>query len=459
MRHSFKVLGDVANPVHLALPAQSLSQSVAQARSHWRFALLAFIAQLLALIYGVACYAQPSTTPNPSAANAAFDEGKRIANQVNSGIKAGISTTQGTAIVPYYSGTSPQGQMFGNGQGITSAAGMQRMAACATNPATGSAFNRQECEAVNFMARSPTIRPQFTVSRNDPLLTGSAATIASASSVVGSNTLGGTYSNCTTTNQTTPAEFNSQACHNYATADNNSCPITRDVQVQAAYNYRCEKSNAAQTNTFCTKNLEVTCQADANCHAGDFVSISVDGVMGNLTIGGPGNGNYDFGFGTPGNNYLPEGDYISTFAFEMVDAPKIKEFTLLSVTYDDYLWIKLNDRNVFVGPYGGAGFGECISGYTILNYDFESGTYDFTPVYGVDTFDGQCRPRELDTDQSVVLNLDLKPFLKSGLNTMWVKTVVGGVGDAYIKMRSRHECQQSCADRWSSGCVGLESRQ
>jgi hypothetical protein len=88
----------------------------------------------------------------------------------------GIGRGTAAATVPGFAATAPQSQYFQAGQGQLSGPGVARVTACATLPPEADAYRRQECEAVNFVARNPSLRPAFSIDRaNDPLISRASA--------------------------------------------------------------------------------------------------------------------------------------------------------------------------------------------------------------------------------------------------------------------------------------------
>ena len=67
-----------------------------------------------------------------------------------------------------YSGTAPEASYFMNGGGDTITPGTGKVTACQTGPVNPNAFLQQNCDAISYMARNPTIRPQFTLTPGDP---------------------------------------------------------------------------------------------------------------------------------------------------------------------------------------------------------------------------------------------------------------------------------------------------
>jgi hypothetical protein len=101
----------------------------------------------------------------------AFADGKALGAASLDSSFQGIGRGTAAATVPGFAATAPQSQYFQAGQGQLSGPGVARVTACATLPPEVDAYRRQECEAVNFVARNPSLRPAFSIDRaNDPLI-------------------------------------------------------------------------------------------------------------------------------------------------------------------------------------------------------------------------------------------------------------------------------------------------
>lgn len=74
--------------------------------------------------------------------------------------------------VPAYGASPTEAQLYQGGQGQLTGPGIGKVQNCGSyTPGTNTIAN-QECEAINFLARNPQIRPQFNITQNDPMVIG-----------------------------------------------------------------------------------------------------------------------------------------------------------------------------------------------------------------------------------------------------------------------------------------------
>lgn len=126
---------------------------------------------------------------------------------------------------------------------------------------------------------------------------------------------------------------------------------------------------------------------------------------------------YDMGasggieFGSTIVNVLTAGEYSSTVTYNIADLSNLNSFMLTSIAYDDYVLVTVNGGRVYSGP-----------------IDFYS-LYYFNGKAVVD--------RMISGDVatwSSANNIDLKPYLQTGINTIQIKLVVVGGGGLYYKI-------------------------
>jgi hypothetical protein len=225
---------------------------------------------VLSIAYSASTIAQPaSTVPIPNGFGTVFNDAKNWSTQRNSnaasgsgpgqtavpGAQATVNAATGQTEVPYYTGTTaqPQSGLFSNGQGSTTAPGMQRTTDCATLPATGSGFTQQECEAINFMQKAPTVRPQFTVNRNEGMIANTKGGVLAPSTALGTtnSTLQGTYSQCTPTTVTSPITYKTEICTDTLSGIENKCSVGQQIVVDAHHLYQCAEQLQNLTTATC----------------------------------------------------------------------------------------------------------------------------------------------------------------------------------------------------------------
>lgn len=133
-----------------------------------------------------------------------------------------------------------------------------------------------------------------------------------------------------------------------------------------------------------------------------------------------GNGTYSLYLGTIADNYW--GGYGAVYdrsmSFSISNVDLYTKFTLAGAWFDDWLQVQVNGQTVYIGPYGGdrlqvVRYGR---GYVVQ--------YCSTCVRGV----------ELSTNWAIGLNIDLRPYLRAGQNTIFMRTIVAGAGEGAIRI-------------------------
>lgn len=209
--------------------------------------------------------------------------------------------------------------------------------------------------------------------------------------------------------------------------------------------YQCEED--ADQLFYCEKKLKAGgCKTKSeNCDSGGIILSSM--TTNDTTWSREGD---VITFGTVRNNIWGGhcAEYRSRAEFEIKNIDLINEFNLIEVGFDDYLQIKINDKLVFNGPYGG-------DKLEIKRIDNSySGSGFFTRIFGieVDTGNGQYSC-ELNTDWRQWPNIDLRPFLKEGNNVIETKVIVYGLGEFWMRIKARQYCcVEWSEDVWESDC-------
>ena len=102
----------------------------------------------------------------------AFQEGKTLGGGANTATFSGIGSGAAADKVPAYGSSPTEAQLYQGGQGQLTGPGIGKVQNCGSyTPGTNTIAN-QECEAINFLARNPDIRSQFTITSNDPMVLG-----------------------------------------------------------------------------------------------------------------------------------------------------------------------------------------------------------------------------------------------------------------------------------------------
>jgi len=316
----------------------------------------------------------------------------------NQGSVENLSTQQDTSTVPGYQGTDIPETQYGN------------------NPMAMEDEARLEVnqnDTGSFVSDSTVNRPQYQFDRDtDPLLTRSDAIQDDPQSLTGS--IEAEYSGCQSTTVSTPAEYSEQVCTEW-----------RETELHN-----------------CTETLQLSCNRPVECDAGGIQLHTMQSDM-----------RWDYTYpiltlGTIGDNiwggYCAIYDRSTTFTIEDID--KVAEFTLIQTGFDDWIRITVNGTVVRVGPYGG-------DRLEVVNRELFSG-YTYQVVQYNATQTGGC---ELSTSWNQSLNIDIKPYLRTGSNTIDMRVIVAGGGEGWMKFRATQYCDCQWQENWVSTCDALES--
>ena len=405
----------------------------------------------------------------------AFSAGKDAGGETaRNDIKSGINDTQAGTVVKGYTTTPPPSSSYWTGNqtlvGPVVTGGSALSASCSTGPLPSDPAEAQRCEAIRAINKTVADQPAYSslLSKTDDLILKGKAITGDPASIVGA--INGAYGDCTTTTKTTEGSFAYETCdealtnatmtcsigqevvvdadHLYqctttlATLNNGQCTVGVVVKVDATYNYQCKQSPNTVNNYTCNRTLVVTCDPVADgCDAGGVVpnsltgsavySLSFDGSFHRLLVRSPGHWS--------GNK-----TYAVDFNFTIADVSKLTWFSLDSFNYDDWLLIAVNGTNVYVGPKGGNQLTvSCGGDMGICTVYNGIGTYAF----------------EQKGDPSESPNMDLRPYLKNGSNTIHFFNISGGsYGYMNVYFSYREACPRNCYDNWDNQCATLEAR-
>ena len=188
----------------------------------------------------------------------------------------------------------------------------------------------------------------------------------------------------------------------------------------------------------CEETLQLSCNRPIECDAGGILMGSIDTDMQwdytypTLTLGANADNIWS------GNCTVI--DRRTTFTIENID--KVQEFTLIRAGFDDWIKIEVNGNRVYVGPYGG----DRLEVNT-------SGRFN-TVQYGPSSY-GAC---ELGTSWNQALDIDIKPYLQTGINTIDMRVIVAGGGEGRMQFRATQYCDCDWSESWSNDCDALESQ-
>lgn len=143
----------------------------------------------------------------------------------------------------------------------------------------------------------------------------------------------------------------------------------------------------------------------------------------------PGSSSSDYStleFGTFADNYWrgnPE-TFDRKMEFYVENADLVSEFNLVQAAFDDWIAVSVNSHVVYYGPY--------TDKMTKLVVDLNTKKVEYA--------EGLVASAELSTSWNKILNIDIKPYLLSGKNTVNVRTIVAGAGESFLKFKYKTSC-------------------
>jgi hypothetical protein len=168
----------------------------------------------LAVLAAIAARAENSINTQADA----FNAGKAFANDAKDAAVGKVNGDTGSQQLPYYGTSAPEAAHFQGGRNLISANGTNKQNACQSYRASD-AFQQQECDAVNFLSKTPATRPKYTIDKKtDPLLTGSKSVIDNPGPVPGAHT-----QRCRVEKVIHPATFITETCTESQTLENVKC--------------------------------------------------------------------------------------------------------------------------------------------------------------------------------------------------------------------------------------------
>jgi hypothetical protein len=194
-------------------------------------------------------------------ASAAFTDGKNLGNAVNPLNLGAISAGNIQDKLPAYGQSVAETGYFQGGHGDTVGPGAVKVSLCATATPDSDPIRRQECDAVNFLARNPDIRPQFTITSNDPMILSARTERNSAEAVFQSSGISGgmgSNSQCVTRTETTPAQSTTETCSSIRELTTEQCTMGRIINIDTDANFQCDQTINAYETLKCRRGNSVT---------------------------------------------------------------------------------------------------------------------------------------------------------------------------------------------------------
>ncbi|WP_051940382.1 hypothetical protein [Stenoxybacter acetivorans] len=354
---------------------------------------------------------------------------------------------------------------YGGGVVIPTEFGKDKQAKCQTEAAKTDLYLRQECESINFIMAQEGKDPTATLSANEKLIENISAIgkqpgaaldkfqwkyPLNADGSVGN--MAGTA--CPTTTLTVPQVDKAVSCNQYIGTESFLCRANLAVTVDPEYNYRCTRRQFQSFSYDCPQSLAVSCEPVVGCVfradsvAADMnIRLTQHGVGDELT--------QQLLFGTIGDNYWTEygpenGIYDRQMRFEVTDLSKLARFELERVEYDDYLVVEINDTVIY-STGGGLKWLTVVvdeRGHRMV-VEVDGNVLHETERINPD---GSVYLGDLERGETWVsrLSMDLRPYLKTGVNQIKTRTIVGNKGEAALIFWIKESCPPKCKDTWTA---------
>ena len=193
--------------------------------------------------------------------NSAFHDGKGFGAAKNQGVFDSINTGTASDKIPAYGAKPAETQYYQGGKGQLTGPGIGKMQSCGSYTPGSDKIANQECEAVNFLARNPQVRPQFNITKNDPMIIGAKNARNSAESffqAIGIDGGAGSSSQCTTRTETTPAQYTTETCSSAKEIGTQQCTMGRVINIDTDANFQCEQTINAYESLKCRRGSSVT---------------------------------------------------------------------------------------------------------------------------------------------------------------------------------------------------------
>ena len=245
------------------------------------------------------------------------------------------------------------------------------------------------------------------------------------------------------------------------------CIVGLNISVKPTYQYSCEQKRVV-TNHKCQKDLHLHCK-NISDHCAAW-GLEIDSIQGDMAT----EYNKDNGILRVGidqiqqwsSGLLPCLIYDREITFEITGLDKITEFTFIDRYYDDYAIVKLNSKQIgpIIGPDQRSRIGYKKEATDLdvrcLHVDLQG---NIRKVKSSDAL-GKCPENtramaylgnemylscELYTNWYDILNINVKPYLREGKNSLWIRTIVGGGGEFWGHFRVKQRCCDNWVEEWN----------
>ncbi|WP_254613392.1 hypothetical protein [Burkholderia glumae] len=402
---------------------------------------------------GVRALADGSTT------GSAFSEGQAFGRTGSQSANGSVSS--GSANVPNY--TTQDGELtplFAGGKGSLGPAGTGKEADCSSQPPIPSAYWRQECDAVNYLAKKPQNR--MPISASDPIVTGSAGTIKNPGTTTGTQ-------DCHNVTSTVPATYKQETCE----------------QAVGTQTYTCNRIN----NPICTEPYQ-------GCADGGVVEGSFSGGFASRMASNSALWNFGADTGYHDNSGYTGFTVYGSMSFTVQNLSKIGTAVLSMVTADNTLRsVDINGVTVYsdapdggrvlqcaqaivsgndggtgkattgylAAPVAGAVYGGALSSAGVRSvcsdktaFQADGGLTEYRPFF---TFQSHYE----GNPSTIAPNTDIRAYLHEGVNTVEIQAAIGGYGfdgggEAKAQLTVNQICTATCTSNWIDQCTSFEQR-
>lgn len=206
------------------------------------------------LFLAAACAAL-SLVHGPASADA-FSEGKELGTSQVDSVFNKAKTGEGKEAIPKYGTAAPEQGFFLGGKGSLSPHGVTKLNTCAGAAPGGDPMANQECEAVNFLAKNPQVRPQMPLSPNDPLFALHDQVSKDPCAILGPGYCDEEETQCVEVSETVPAQYSVETCSDIKELSQPQCVMGKKIEIDKDANYQCDETlNAYKEHKCYTENV------------------------------------------------------------------------------------------------------------------------------------------------------------------------------------------------------------
>ena len=188
----------------------------------------------------------------------AFSDGNRLGNAVNPETYNAIGADSIKGKLPAFGTLAPESGYFQGGQGETYGPGNAKVWDCANQAPVGDPVQRQECEAVNFLAKNPELRPQFSITGKDPMILGARAARNAGDSVLKTLGMAESGTQCVARTEIVPGQTTTESCSAIREVTTAQCTMGRLIDIDADARFECEQTINSYENLKCRRGSSVT---------------------------------------------------------------------------------------------------------------------------------------------------------------------------------------------------------